>query len=194
MLICRHWLAVLMSSYLLLWATNLRAAEGPSVLRVGIVPQQSAARLAELWTPILAHLSEQSGYQLDFETARDIPTFEQRLAQGHYDLAYMNPYHYTVFHQQPGYAAIARQQGSRIHGLLVVRRDSPISSLQELQGRTLAFPSPAAFAASILPRGELKQLGIQFTPRYVSSHDSVYLAVAQGHLPAAGVLPKSCRR
>ncbi|GAA0699913.1 phosphate/phosphite/phosphonate ABC transporter substrate-binding protein [Marinobacterium maritimum] len=184
-------LAVILLFFLVFPTAGLQAADGRPVLRVGIVPQQSAARLAELWTPILAYLSRQSGYQLDFETAPDIPAFERRLAEGQYDLAYMNPYHYTVFHQQPGYAAIARQKGARIHGLLVVRRDSPIMSLQELQGHTLAFPSPAAFAASILPRGELKQLGIQFTPRYVSSHDSVYLGVAQGLFPAGGGIDRT---
>ncbi len=191
MLTYRRLLAGLLLSCLLLPAACLQAADDRPVLRVGIVPQQSAARLAELWTPILEYLSGQSGLLLHFETAPDIPAFEQRLAQGQYDLAYMNPYHYTVFHQQPGYVAIARQQDTRIHGLLVVHKDSPISSLMELQGETLAFPSPAAFAASILPRGELKQLGIQFTPRYVSSHDSVYLGVAQGLFPAGGGIERT---
>jgi len=68
----------------------------------------------------------------------------------------------------------------------VVRKDSPLESPRELDGATLAFPAPAAFAASVLPRAYLKGEGIAFTPRYVSSHDSVYRTVAKGLYPAGG--------
>ena len=56
-------------------------------LTFSVVPQQSASKLARLWSPILAYLSEQSGVKLQFTTAKDIPTFEKRLADGEYDFA-----------------------------------------------------------------------------------------------------------
>ena len=69
---------------------------------------------------------------------------------------------------------------------MVVRKDSDIRQLSELNNKTLAFPSPAAFAASVLPRAKMNQDGISFKPQYVSSHDSVYLSVARGFFPAGG--------
>jgi len=158
----------------------------PVTLSFGFVPQQSASKLARLWTPILNYLSEQTGYRLRFRTAQNIPVFEQRLAAGEYDLSYMNPYHYTTFQRAPGYAAFARARDKRIKGIVVVRRDSPVKDLRELDGQTLAFPSPAAFAASVLPRARFKAEGITITPKYVSSHDSVYRTVARGLYPAGG--------
>lgn len=155
-------------------------------LSFGVVPQQSANKLARLWTPIFVYLSEKTGEDIRFTTAHDIPTFEQRLLQGEYDFAYMNPYHYTVFHQKPGYEAVARQKDKRIQGIIVVKRDSPIQSLTELHQQTVAFPSPAAFAASVLPQAQLAHDGIAVAPRYVSSHDSVYLNVARGFMVAGG--------
>ncbi|GAA5644689.1 phosphate/phosphite/phosphonate ABC transporter substrate-binding protein [Vibrio proteolyticus] len=155
-------------------------------LTFGIVPQQSASRLAEQWTPLLNQLSEELGQKVVFTTAVDIPTFEQRLANGDYDFAYMNPYHYTVFSQSPGYQAIAKAKNKKIRGIIVVRKDSGIDSPNQLQGTTLAFPSPAAFAASVLTRDYLAQQHIDFTPAYVRSHDSVYLSVANGFYPAGG--------
>ena len=152
----------------------------------GIVPQQSAKKLAQLWTPITAYLSDKAGIKIRFATANNIPTFEQRLLEGEYDIAYMNPYHFVVFNQRPGYHAIIKQSNKRIKGIVVVRKDSPIESLAELNGTTLAFPSPAAFAASVLPRAKMAQDGISFTPQYVSSHDSVYLTVSKGLFPAGG--------
>lgn len=155
-------------------------------LTFGIVPQQSAKKLAKLWTPINQYLSEKSGVTIKFATAKNIPTFEQRTLEGEYDIAYMNPYHFTVFNQKPGYEAIAKQRDKRIKGIIVVHKDSPLQSLTELDKQRLAFPSPAAFAASVLPRAKMTQDGIDMTPKYVSSHDSVYLSVSRGLFPAGG--------
>ncbi|MFT5542552.1 MAG: phosphonate transport system substrate-binding protein [Glaciecola sp.] len=160
-------------------------------LTFGIVPQQSAKRLATLWTPILQQLSEQSGLNIVFSTAKDIPTFELRLAKGEYDIAYMNPYHYVVFGKSVGYKAIAKQKDKTIKGVIVAKINSGIKSFNDLEGSRLAFPAPAAFAASILPRAELKKNGISFTPVYVSSHDSVYLNVSRGFFPAGGGIQRT---
>ncbi len=157
----------------------------------GVVPQQSAAKLARLWRPVLEDISSRTGVTLRFATAPDIPTFEERLASGEYDISYMNPYHYTVFSRSPGYRVFAREKGKRIRGIVVVRKDSPISALEELDGRAMAFPAPAAFAASILLRAHFKRRNWRITPTYVSSHDSVYRAVAKGLYPAGGGVPRT---
>jgi phosphonate transport system substrate-binding protein len=161
-------------------------ADAQESYNFGIVPQQSATRLAKLWTPILKKLSADTGFQIKFETAKNIPTFEARLAESAYDFAYMNPYHFTVFNKNPGYQAIAKRINQPIKGIVVVKKDSGISALIELEGKPLAFPAPAAFAASVLPRAKLTADKINFTAKYVSSHDSVYLGVSKGIFKAGG--------
>lgn len=168
-------------------------AQDKKIFSFGVVPQQAARKIVRLWTPVLAALSKKSGHRMHVVTARDIPTFEKQLANGGYDFSYMNPYHFTVFHENPGYQAVARQKEKRIQGILVTRKDSPLQTLEDLRGRTLAFPSPAAFAASVLPRGSLRKAGIDVTPTYVSSHDSVYLTVARGLFPAGGGVVRTFR-
>jgi phosphonate transport system substrate-binding protein len=162
------------------------AAASGKTLTFGIVPQQSAAKLARLWTPIFEQLSLTTGYRIEFKTAPNIPEFERRLAAGMYDMAYMNPYHYTTFHRQPGYRAFARAKDKKLKGIVVVRADSPYQDMTDLADQTLAFPSPAAFAASIVTRAYLQNHSIPFQPKYVSSHDSVYRSVAKGIYPAGG--------
>lgn len=166
-------------------------AAAPASLSFGIVPQQSARELARLWIPPLAWLAARSGLGLRFATAPDIPTFERRLAAGEYDLAYMNPYHYTVFSQKPGYRAFAKERNRRLRGVVVVRKDSPLKDMSQLAGRDIAFPAPASFAATVLVRAELARLGIAVTPQYVNSHESVYLNVAQGRFPAGGGIQRT---
>lgn len=155
-------------------------------LTFAVVPQQSPTKLAKLWQPIIEKISQQTGLSIKFATAPNIPTFEKRLAQGKYDIAYMNPYHFVVFNQSLGYQAIAKAKNKRIKGIIVVAKKSPITQLSELNNATLAFPAPAAFAASILTQSELSQHQVKFTAKYVSSHDSVYLTVAKGIYPAGG--------
>ncbi|UTH74831.1 phosphate/phosphite/phosphonate ABC transporter substrate-binding protein [Chromobacterium sp. IIBBL 290-4] len=155
-------------------------------LSVGVVPQQSASDLAKSWGPLIQYLGQRCQLNLHFDTAPDIPTFESRLADGLYDLAYMNPLHYVHFHVSPGYLPLTREKNRPLSGLILVRNDSPIHAISDLQGKTLALPAPESFAASVLPLAELTARGIRVTPRYVGSHDSVYLGVSKGFFAAGG--------
>lgn len=153
--------------------------------RFGIVPQSSGSKLARTWVPILTYLEEKTGYDLEFATARNIPTFEQRLHDGQYDIAYMNPYHYTQVHATAGYQAFAKAKGKRLKGILVVQKDSPYRELKDLDNKELAFPSNA-FAASQIPRAYFNSIGVNISSKFVSSHDSVYRNIAKGRYPAGG--------
>ncbi|CAH7333190.1 Phosphate ABC transporter substrate-binding protein [Vibrio chagasii] len=155
-------------------------------LSFGVVPQQSAEKLANQWMPILQYISKEIGQEVKFATKSSIPLFEKELSKGSYDITYMNPYHYTVFSQSNGYAAIAKAKDKKIQGVIVVKKDSGISTIQELDGKRLAFPSPDAFAASILSQSFLMQNNINIEPVYVRSHDSVYHNIAQGNFVAGG--------
>ncbi|MEI8325475.1 MAG: phosphate/phosphite/phosphonate ABC transporter substrate-binding protein [Betaproteobacteria bacterium] len=167
------------------------AQEAQASWSFGVVPQQSASRLAWEWGPLLAEVSRRSGVALRFQTAPSIPVFEERLAGGAYDLAYMNPYHYVVFHAAPGYRAFATEQDRKVKGVLVVRKESPYRKAGDLAGKTVVFPAPAAFAASILPRAEMARLKIPIEARFVVSHDSVYRAVASGLQEAGGGIQRT---
>ncbi len=158
----------------------------PNVLTFGIVPQQSASRLARMWGPLLGELSERTGVTFRFNTTKDIPSFEACLAAGAYDVAYMNPMHYTIFAEESAYRAVARQSQKRLKGVIVARKGADLDQLQGLDGAKVAFPSPGAFGASILTRATLNDRDIVFEPAYVKSHDSVYRAVAAGLMPAGG--------
>ena len=152
----------------------------------GVVPQQSANVLANRWVPLTQYLSKKTGLNIQFATANTIPVFEQRLLEQQYDIAYMNPFHYVVFAKHAEYVAINHQSDKKIQGIIVARKDSHIFSLADLTDTTVAFPAPAAFAATMLPRAELDLAQIPITPQFVSSHDSVYLNVHRGFFSAGG--------
>ncbi len=162
------------------------ALSSGSTLTFGIVPQQAPQKLALKWTPITKYLSKKSGLTINFSTAPSIPDFEKRCLEGAYDIAYMNPYHYVVFHETSGYEAFARQKDKKIQGIVVVQKYSPINKMKDLDGTTMAFPSPAAFAATLLQQAYLKNNNIKTNPKFVKSHDSVYMTVSRGFYPSGG--------
>ena len=151
----------------------------------GIVPQSNGSKLSKLWSPILQYLKEHTDIDLRFSTARNINTFERRINSGKYDIVYMNPYHYTVSHESQGYIAFAKAKKKRLKGIIVVAKDSPFTSLNDLDNSELAFPSNA-FAANLVPRAVLNKAHLTYSPKYVSSHDSVYRNIARGRYAAGG--------
>lgn len=178
---------ILLSIFTLAFSFNARSENSLVHLKFGITPQKIASEVAKDWVPVLNYLSNKTGYVLEFETAKDIPTFENRIAQGQYDIAYMNTYTYAVLHGvRAGYHAFVQEKDRTLYGFIIVRRDSPSQSLEELKNKTIAFPSADAFVASVIPRAHLTKVGIAFTPKYVGSHDSVYLSVVKGFYPAGG--------
>jgi phosphonate transport system substrate-binding protein len=165
----------------------------PSTYRFGVVPQQAASRLVQMWAPLLHDVSAQTGVRLEFHTAPNIPEFERRLAAGEYDFAYMNPYHFVVFNRAPGYRALAHERDKRIQGIVVIHHESSLNDLSQLQGLKVCFPSPAAFAASLLPRAEMERRGITIEAVFVGSHDSSYRNVAKQLCAAGGGIQRTLR-
>ncbi len=193
-------IAVSLSSLAPLTAQG-QPAGGPPRYSFGIVPQQSSSELVRAWAPILSYLSGKTGIALEFATAKDIPTFEQRAAKGEYDFIYLSPYTYSLLNRSAaGYEAFAKERNKKLKGIIVVRRDSPHKSLHELNNATLAFPAATAIAATVIPQAHFQSEGIKIKSKYVSSHESVYLAVAKGVYPAGGgvertfdTMPKAVR-
>ncbi len=150
----------------------------------GVTPQFERRQLFAVWTPILNELGKRTGDTFQLATAPNIREFERQYNAGAYDLAYMNPY--LVVANPQGYQPILRDENP-IRGILVVRKDSPIRSASDLEGKEIVFPAPNAIGASLLIRAELtRKYHVAFTPRYVHSHTAVYLNVAQGLAEAGG--------
>jgi phosphonate transport system substrate-binding protein len=167
------------------------ASAAEPVYRFGVVPQHTAEMTRRLWAPLVAELGARTGHAFQLVTSADIQGFEQALRQGEFDVAYMNPFHYTVFHRNPGYLPVAHARDQPLQGIVVVRTDSPIRGIEDLAGQTLAFPAPNAFAAAVLPQAVFKLKALSVTPAYLGSHDAVYQAVAQGRHVAGGGIPRT---
>ena len=153
----------------------------------GVVPQFDARRIETIWRPILDAVGKKAGVSFELEGAPSIPQFEQAFSSGAYDFAYMNPYHALVANRVQGYLPLLRDVQRALSGIIVVRKDNPITAPRELDGKTVVFPAPNALGASLIPRAEFQRtFGITIIPRYVKSHTSVYLNVFLQQADAGG--------
>ncbi|MFQ6370906.1 phosphate/phosphite/phosphonate ABC transporter substrate-binding protein [Shewanella sp. YIC-542] len=184
------WLTSLILGLALCFLASAQALA--QVYKVGVVPQYDARQIAATWQPILAQVSAISGVQLVLQSSPSIPQFEQQFAQGEYDIAYMNPYHFIVANRLQGYQPLVKDVGNQLYGIIVVRKDSPLQKVTDLDGKTIAFPAPNALGAALIPRAEFSTLfHIHVTPKYVLSHSSVYLNVILGQTAAGGGVQKT---
>jgi len=182
----KAWVGI--TGFLLLLAATpgCAAATASAGYSLYVVPQFQAAELQRSWGPILERVQQATGLKFTLRISRDIPSFEADLNAGKADFAYMNPYHQVQAHASQGYVPLLRDNKPLV-GLLLVRQDSPIKSVQELQGKSLAFPAPNALGASLLIRAELSEHHrVGFQAFYAKTHANTYRQVLLGKALAGG--------
>lgn len=190
-----HILTVSLLSLCFLIANRSSAAETPTVYTVGIVPQYDAREIHAIWRPILNLLEERTGERFTLKGSSSIAAFEQDFTEREFHFAYMNPYHLLAANRVAGYTPLVRDGDRKLTGILVVKRDSAITSPKELDGKQVAFPSPNALGASLLIRRDLEdKFKVKVRPIYVKTHDSVYLNVLLDETDAGGGVEKTLSR
>lgn len=188
-----RFLVVVMLLVLHLMLPAAKADEvNPGGYTVGVVPQFESRKIVEIWQPILDEVSASSGIELKLIQSPNIPEFEKQFSEGKFDFAYMNPYHLIVAHDEQKYLPILKDIERKLFGIIVVKKESPIQNIMELDGKTLAFPAPNALGAALIPRAEFsKKYNIKVNEMYVKSHSSVYLNVLLGVADAGGGVQKT---
>ena len=178
---------------LALFFSGLSQAEETKPYTVFIVPQFTPVELHKAWTPILDKLSQATGFQFELKIFPTIPEFEHAVFTGEADFVFMNPYHQVVAKRTQGYIPLVRDEKS-LEGILLVKKDSPIKMLSELNDQKIAFPAPNAFAASLYMRALLAHQGINIVPDYVKNHSNVYRAIVLGDVVAGGGVNNTLQR
>jgi phosphonate transport system substrate-binding protein len=182
------WSWKFLGSVVLSLMLNAAAAadSGKASYSIAVVPQFRAEEIHRDWTPVLDRLRAATGASFSLRIAGDIPTFEESLLSGEPDFAYMNPYHQVMARRAQGFIPLVRDS-KPLTGILVVRKDDPIKSAGELDGKEVAFPAPNAFGASLWIRALLAEREkIRILPVYVKTHSNAFRHAATGRAAAAG--------
>lgn len=183
----RHFLACLPAGCLAAaWALpGLAQSPQATPYSLSVVPQLSASVTAQNWTPLVEELGR-AGIALQLRFHKSIPDFEAAFLAGQSDFIFANPYHAVMAHKAHGYIPLVKNTLEPLQGILVVRRDSSLRSLKDLDGQAVAFPAPNAFGASLYMRALLAEAQVRIRPEYVGNHANAYRRVLAGEFAAAG--------
>lgn len=176
-------------SALLLLAKNV---EAESIRSFGVLNQRSATLTAQYWNPILDYVGRRSGITLELRMGKSAPETTAMTGRGEFDYVYSN----HIFMPQiatAGYRVIARPLEEMIEGQIVVYAGSEITTLSELQGREVGFPSATAFAGYAVPMSALLARGIVVEPHFAGNQEGIMGQLKAGRVVAAGVNSKVMR-
>jgi phosphonate transport system substrate-binding protein len=166
-----------------------QAAENPLIM--GIFPRNKAAETIAMYTPLANYLSERLGRDVVLVTSKDFESFWTGVAERRYDIVHYNQYHYVTSAQSYKVVAYSQEFGkSAVAGALYVRKDSGITSVAQLRGRTIMFGGGKdAMLSYIAPRFLLMQVGLQdgdFISKFAVSPPNALLALHHRQADAAG--------
>jgi phosphonate transport system substrate-binding protein len=174
---------------LLAVAAAAQAAEDP--LTMGVFPRRNSADTARLFAPMAAYLGERLGRKVTLVTSKNFDAFWEAVREKRYDIVHYNQYHYIRSAQSYQVVAHIEEFGkSTICGAIYVRKDSGITDLAQLRGRTVMFGGGEdAMISYIANRYLLERAGLRnsdFKALFAVNPPNAILALDHRQSDAAG--------
>jgi len=166
-------------------------------LKMGIVPLESAANMIRKFTPLSAYLSAELGAEIELVVGKDYQETMDAIGANQVQIAFLTPTTYPKAQRQnpaAGIQAVARFLVSgkgTYNSCIVVSKDSPISSLAELAGKSFAFGSKDSTSSCLMPKSMLVEAGVsldKIKENHLKGMDNIVLAVGMGNFDAGGVM------
>jgi len=151
-----------------------------------VLHQRTVSLTAQYWNPILTHVSKKSGVPLDLKLAKNAQVGNANAEAGKYDFQYTNHF-FTPERDRLGWKVIARPVGPGIRSHVVVPQDSPIKSLQDLQGKEVGFVSRDGFTGYWVPYDALLRANVNIKVVFTGNQEASFAQLRVNKLDAAGV-------
>ena len=172
--------------------------EATPVYSFAVHPLHNPVRLHEVFNPLMGYLSAHvPDARFRLEASRNYDHYNDKVDAERPDFLLPNPYQ-TLRAQQHGYHVIAKMgDDDNFRGIILVRRDSGIGSVDDLRGGSISYPARTALAATMMPQYFLHQHGLdvrhEVDNRYVGSQESAILNVYLGETDAGATWPPPWR-
>ena len=164
---------------------NAPCAFAQQAYSFNVLRQRSIALTAQFWNPILTHVSRKSGVPLKqvHSPLKSGPDIDEAIA---FDFVFTNIL-FTPSRDRLGYRVIARPAGPGLRSQIIVPKDSPIRTLQDLAGKEVALGRADSFAGYWLPMDALLRARVQIHGVPVDNPYAAYTQLQSGKVAAAGI-------
>jgi phosphonate transport system substrate-binding protein len=151
-----------------------------------VLNQRTIALTAQYWNPILTYVSKKSGVPLDLKLAKTAQEGNAIAEKYGYAFLYTNHF-FTPERDRLGFKVIARPAGPGIRSQIVVPKDSPIQTLQDLSGKDVGFVTPDGFTGYWLPYDALLKAKVKVNVVFTGNQEASSAQLRVNKIAAAGV-------
>lgn len=180
-----------------------QGCDDPSVLRFASIPKSDGVQQQQTLRPLMKELERVLQKRVEVARSNSYGAVVESLHAGNVDLAELGPASYALLMERgpsvTAFAMLSRglQADAAAPGtyraVLVVRADSGLKTIKDLQGKTLSLTDPVSTSGALLPMQAMLKLTGQPVEKYFSrvtyagSHLRAVEAVHKGLVNAAFV-------
>ena len=193
----RGIVSAVVAAFLLASASPVLPAETAEkmTIRFGVIPRFNPHVTYEYYQPLMDYLSRNTPFRFELRVGRTYLDTIEDLRKGTTDVAYLGGATYAIARHRFGARALVKPRnaegGTTYRCFIIVRKDSPIRTIQDLRGKSVAFGARRATTGSLIPSYMLFGAGV--TPNHLKvvknlhNHEEVAKAVLKGIYDAGAV-------
>lgn len=166
-------------------------------LTVGLIPSEDSRAMIANSQKMMDMLANSLGIPVRPFVAADYNGVIEALRSKRLDVAYLGPFSYvlgTTVADIEAFAVAETKKAGRTfyHSLVVAHKDSGITSVSDLKGKTFAFVDPSSTSGHLFPKAGLKKDGFDTDKElgriiFSGSHDSNAVAVQNKKIEAVAI-------
>lgn len=158
-------------------------------IRLYFTPSVDAKTITTNAKELTAFLEAETGYYFVTAVPSSFIAVVEAFGTKKADIAIINTFSYLMSNEKYGAQALLRvvRRGGQTSykGQIITQVDSGIDSIQDLEGKKMAYVDPSSTSGYILPKFLLMQKGIQPSDEtFAMKHDNVVTMVYQGQVDA----------
>lgn len=182
-------------------------SDWPEKVRIGVLPEEDHAVMVERYQSLVDHFNEVLGVPVELYFGTDFTAMIEAMRFKHIEVSKFGPFSYILASDRADAQAFV--QGVRnadeptYKSFIIVRNDSGIESIADLEGRSFAWVDPASTSGYMFPRAHLvEQLdttndlidGLFGQVVFSGGHDASVRLVINGDVEAAAVSDSQIQR
>jgi phosphonate transport system substrate-binding protein len=175
-------------------SAETRPGAGEETLRLGVVGFYNPRLMYQKYQPLADYLTDETPYRWELDISTTYEQTVEDLCAGRIALAYLGPLTYVLARYRCKAEPLVRLNtgdSTTYRTVILVRQDSAIDALVDLEGRTFGFGAPLSTSSHLVPRAMLQDAGvgdeegIRF--RYFKHHERAARAVLLNEVAACGI-------
>ena len=174
--------------------TDERQRDKRPLLGFGVIPGDDPGLTYKGYQPLIDHLTDRTPFLFRLSPGRNSDDLLRYVEERMAEVVPLGAVSYLEAHNQFGAVPLVRplnRDGEPVsYCVFVVREDSPIQSLSDLEGRSLALGSFHSTLSNLIARHELIRTGVERDEigiEHLDNDEAIATAVLQGRFDAGAV-------